>query len=65
MLALQIRKSPQARSFFRATCSQVGIKPLELLLWIRTRWGSLFKFLERFLLLKSVRDLIVRRRLLY
>jgi hypothetical protein len=27
--------------FFRAICVQVNIKPLELLLWIRTRWGSL------------------------
>jgi hypothetical protein len=55
--ALEIHKSPQARSFFRATCSQVGITPLELLLWIRTCWGSLFKFLECFLLLKAVRNL--------
>jgi hypothetical protein len=43
--------------FFRATCSQVKIKPLELLLWIRTRWGSLFTFLERFIQLKAVREL--------
>ena len=47
--------SPQARAFFRAMCSQVGITLLELLLWIRTRWGSLFKFLNRFILLKVVR----------
>ena len=53
--AIQIRKSPQARAFFRASCAQVKIEPLELLLWIRTRWGSLFSFLERFIKLKSVR----------
>jgi hypothetical protein len=41
--------------FFRAICVQVNIKPLELLLWIRTRWGSLFTFLERFILLQAVR----------
>lgn len=51
---LQIRKSPQARAFFRASCNQVGVCPLELLLWIRTRWGSLYKFLERFIQLKPV-----------
>jgi hypothetical protein len=43
--------------FFRVTCSQVKIKPLELLLWIQTRWGSLFTFLERFIQLKAVREL--------
>jgi hypothetical protein len=51
---LQIRKSPQARAFFRATCTHVKIDPLELLLWIRTRWGSLFSFLERFIKLRAV-----------
>jgi hypothetical protein len=51
---LQVHKSPQARMFFQGTCSQVGITPWELLLWIRTHWGSLFKFLERFLYLKTV-----------
>lgn len=59
LAALQIRKSPQARSFFSETCGQVGIKPLELLLWIYTHWGSLFKFLEHFLLLKVVHNLTV------
>ena len=58
MLVLQIRKSPQARSFFHATCAQVGMTPLELMLWIHTRWGSLFDFLERFLFLKTVHGLL-------
>jgi hypothetical protein len=35
-LVKQICKSPQARAFFRLSCSQVGIAPLELLSWIRT-----------------------------
>ena len=48
--------SPQARAFFRAMCSQVSITLLELILWICTRWGSLFKFLDRFILLKAVRS---------
>jgi hypothetical protein len=56
---MQIRKSPQARAFFRASCNQVRIDPLELLLWIRTRWGSLFSFLERFIKLKAVRWLLL------
>ena len=51
---LQICKSLQAWAFFRATCNQVGISPLELLLWIRTCWGLLFSFLERFIKLKAV-----------
>ena len=46
--------SPQARTFFKSSCVQVGIKPLELLLWIRTQWASLYYFLERLLLLRKV-----------
>jgi hypothetical protein len=53
-LVKQIHKSPQARSFFCTSCSQVGIAQLELLSWIHTQWGSLFKFLECFILLKVV-----------
>ena len=62
---LQIRKSPQARAFFRATCAQVGTTPLELLLWIRTRWGSLYSFLERFITLKLVCLLSLKSRRRY
>ncbi|KAF8263687.1 hypothetical protein EI94DRAFT_1806841 [Lactarius quietus] len=51
-LVKQIHKSPQAQAFFHTTCTQVNITPLELLLWIRTCWGSLFTFLERFIHLK-------------
>ena len=46
--------SPQARTFFKSSCTQVGVKPLELLLWIRTRWASLYKFLDRLLSLRKV-----------
>ena len=52
--ALQICMSPQARAFFCAMCSQVSITLLELPLWICTWWGSLFKFLDHFILLKLV-----------
>ncbi|KAF8264610.1 hypothetical protein EI94DRAFT_1805593 [Lactarius quietus] len=55
-LVKQICMSPQARAFFRVMCSQVGITPLELLLWIRTRWGSLYKFLDHYILLKTAMD---------
>jgi hypothetical protein len=46
--------SPQARTFFKSSCVQVGIKPLELVLWIRTRWASLYKFIDRLLNLRKV-----------
>jgi hypothetical protein len=54
---IQIRMSPQARTFFKSSCIQVGIKPLELLLWIRTRWASLYKFLDRLITLRKVSNL--------
>ncbi|KAF8986508.1 hypothetical protein BDQ17DRAFT_1335571 [Cyathus striatus] len=43
-LVKQIRMSPQARTFFKSTCMQVNINPLELLLWVHTQWGSLHQF---------------------
>lgn len=51
---LQIRASPQARAFFTKSCQQVEVPILQLLLWIRTRWASLFAFLDRLLILKKV-----------
>lgn len=51
---IKIRMSPQAKMFFRSSCSQVNVKPLELLLWVRTRWASLYKFLDRVLSLRKV-----------
>jgi hypothetical protein len=53
-LVTQIRKSPQARAFFHRTCEEVDVPPLELLKWIRTRWASLFNFLDRMLVLREV-----------
>ena len=40
--------------FFKSSCAQVDIQPLELLLWVRTRWASLYKFLDRLLALRKV-----------
>lgn len=54
-----IHKSPQARVFFCASCNQVRITPLELLLWIRMHWGLLFSFLKHFIKLKLVCQLIL------
>ncbi|KAF8263978.1 hypothetical protein EI94DRAFT_1703590 [Lactarius quietus] len=34
------------------SCTQVGILPLDHLLWICTCWGSLYNFLEHFIKLK-------------
>lgn len=54
LIRSQIRMSPQARAFFESTCEQVGITPLGLILWIRTRWASLYQFLDRFISLRKV-----------
>ncbi|KAJ6508646.1 hypothetical protein C8R45DRAFT_968129 [Mycena sanguinolenta] len=51
--------SPQAREFFKACCVQVGLTPLELLLWVRTRWASLYKCLSRTLELRKAIDRFV------
>jgi hypothetical protein len=53
-LVTQIRKSPQARVFFKKCCAEVDLPPLELLKWVRTRWASLFKMLERVIRLRKV-----------
>lgn len=53
-LVTQIRKSPQARAFFNKCCAEVNVPPRELLKWIRTRWASLFKMLERMISLRNV-----------
>ncbi|KAG2029790.1 hypothetical protein BDR03DRAFT_1017943 [Suillus americanus] len=49
----QIRKSPQARAFFRKACKEENVPELELLQWIRTRWVSLYKCLDRMLMLRQ------------
>lgn len=55
----QIRKSPQARKYFDKCCTEVEVSVLELLKWIRTRWASLFKMLERMLRLRKVSTLLL------
>ncbi|KAI0808987.1 hypothetical protein BC629DRAFT_1437238 [Irpex lacteus] len=55
LLALinQIRASPQARAYFEKTCLEEGLKPLQLLKWVRTRWGSMYDLLERAITLRK------------
>ncbi|KAJ7445617.1 hypothetical protein FB451DRAFT_1189033 [Mycena latifolia] len=53
----QIRKSPQAQAYFAKTCKTLEIPALQLIGWIRTRWASLYAFLDRILLLQKVPDL--------
>ncbi|KAJ7713560.1 hypothetical protein B0H16DRAFT_1435997, partial [Mycena metata] len=51
--------SPQAREFFKKCCMQVGLSPLEVLLWVRTRWASLYRALDRSLDLRKAIDRFV------
>ena len=46
--------SPQARAFFKRLCREVGDPELELLLFVRTQWSSMFVCLERALDLQKV-----------
>jgi hypothetical protein len=50
----KIRKSPQARAFFEKSCEEVDVPLLQLLYWVKTRWASLFNFLDRILILQHV-----------
>jgi hypothetical protein len=52
--AMQIRKSPQARAFFKQSCVEVNVPQLELLQWVQTRWASLHDFLDRIIKLQKV-----------
>ena len=53
-LIVQIRKSPQARTFFKRMCRESNIPEHDLVLFVRTRWASMFACLERALMLRSV-----------
>ncbi|KAG6903744.1 hypothetical protein DXG01_015214, partial [Tephrocybe rancida] len=49
-LITQIRSSPQAKAYFHTLCKEEGLKPLELIKWIRTRWGSMSDLVNRVIL---------------
>lgn len=54
LITLQIRKSPQARVFFKQCCREAQLPSLELVQWVRTRWASMHAFLNRALVLQKV-----------
>jgi hypothetical protein len=53
-LIIQVWKSPQACAFFKWMCCEVNIPEHDLVLFVRTRWASMFACLKRALTLKSV-----------
>jgi hypothetical protein len=53
---VQVRSSPQAKVFFATMCHEEGLKPLELIKWIRTRWGSMYDLVDRMLTNRAVCD---------
>lgn len=53
LIDCQIRKSPQARAFFKKSCDEADVPFLQLITWIRTRWASLYSFLDRILQLQK------------
>ncbi|KAF5336641.1 hypothetical protein D9758_015942 [Tetrapyrgos nigripes] len=52
-LIRQICVSPQAHAYFRKCCISTNNRPLELRLWIRTRWASLHDALDRVIVLEK------------
>lgn len=50
----QIRASPQARTFFAKCCQEEAIAELELIKWVRTRWGSMHDLVDRLIECKKV-----------
>ena len=57
-LSVQIHASPQAKAFFATMCQEEGLKPLELIKWIRIRWGSMYDLIDRVLVNRAVRIFI-------
>ena len=54
----QLRMSSElTREYLTRMCIMQNVKPIELLLWIRTRWGSLTHCLEATLSIQKVRIL--------
>lgn len=50
----QVRRSPQAKKFFKKCCAEEAVKALELLPYCKTRWGSWHGVISRLLVLKKV-----------
>ncbi|KAF7797199.1 hypothetical protein EIP86_008391 [Pleurotus ostreatoroseus] len=49
----KVRRSPQAKAFFRKCCKQADVEVLELLPYCKTRWGSWHDVLGRLLRLRK------------
>jgi hypothetical protein len=58
-LVNQVRASPQARVFFATMCQEEKLTPLELIKWIRTRWGSMYDLIDHVLLNRAVSNSII------
>jgi hypothetical protein len=58
----KIRASSQAKAFFVKCCTQEGIPELEVIKWIRTRWGSMYDLTERLI---DCRDVFALSKVLY
>ena len=51
----QMRKCGEdTTEYFKKECAAQGCKPLELKLWVRTRWGSLYDCFDRVLWVQKV-----------
>jgi hypothetical protein len=50
----QVHASPQAKVFFATMCHEEGLTPLELIKWVRTRWGSMYDLIDRVLVNRAV-----------
>src|ERR1700693_2630761 len=51
---IQVCTSPQVKTFFATMCHEEGLKPLELIKWVCTRWGSMYDLIDCILANRSV-----------
>lgn len=55
----QVHAPPQARAYFVKHCTEEGVKPLQLLKWVCTRWAPLFDPLNHLLEVKAVSAIVI------
>ena len=51
---IQVHTSPQVKTFFATMCHEEGLKPLELIKWVRTHCGSMYNLIDHILANRSV-----------
>jgi hypothetical protein len=57
----QVRMSSEGvREYLMQCCAMHKLSPIELLLWIRTRWGSLTHCLEKTISIQKVSSIMIR-----